>query len=73
VGEAVAPDGRCTPILLVVMVYEIVRGWETMFGSLSMSSMEQVVGMFCLGRRGGDMGDGGYVLYLVLHIGECGV
>jgi hypothetical protein len=35
--------------------------------------MEQVRGMFCLGRRGGEMGDGGSVLYLGLRIGEYGV
>jgi len=69
-GEVAATDGRCTPILLVVslfqvvfggtcVVYEVGRGRESMSGSLSVSSMEQVVGMFCLGRRGGEMGDGG--------------
>jgi len=26
-----------------------------------------------MGRRGGEMGDGGSVLYLVLRIGDCGV
>ena len=29
--------------------------------------------MLCLGRRGGEMGDGGSVLYLVLRMGDCGV
>ena len=55
------------------MVYEVGRGRESLSRSLSVSSMEQVVGMFCLGRRGGDMGDGGFVLYLLLRIGESGV
>ena len=35
--------------------------------------MWQVVGMLCLGRRGGEMGDGGFVLYLVLRMGDRGV
>ena len=29
--------------------------------------------MFCLGRRGGEMGNGGFVLYLVLRKGDCDV
>ena len=29
--------------------------------------------MFCMGRRGGEMLDGGFVLYLVLRIEEYGV
>ena len=84
VGEAAAPDGRCTPIILVLrlfhvvlggtcVVYEVGRGRESLSGSLSVSFTEQVLGMFCLGRRGGEMGDGGSVLYLVLRIGEYGV
>ena len=55
------------------MVYEVGRGRESPFGSLSVSSMEQVVGMFCLGRRGGEMGDGGSAVHLVLRIGEYSV
>jgi len=50
VGEVVAPDGRCTPILLVVSLlhvmlrgtcveYEVGRGRESLSGSLSVSSM----------------------------------
>ena len=50
VGEDVAPDGRCTPILLKVIlfhvvlggtcvVYEVVRARESLFGSFSVSSM----------------------------------
>ncbi len=35
--------------------------------------MWQVVGMFCLERRGGEMGDGGFLLYLVLRMGDYGV
>ena len=84
VGEAAAPDGRCTPILLLVSLFHVVlggtcvayeagRGRESLSGSLSVSSMWQVMGMFCLGRRGGEMGDGGSVLYLVLRMGDCGV
>jgi hypothetical protein len=83
-GEDAAPDGRCTPIPLVVSlfqvvlggtcaVYEVGRGRKSLSGSLSVSSMEQVVDIFCLGRRGGDMWDGGSVLYLVLRIWECGM
>ena len=84
VGEAVAPAGRCTPILLVVSLFHVVlggtcvvygagRGMESLSGSILVSSMWQVVGMFCLGRRGGEMGDGGCVLYLVLRRGDCDV
>ena len=29
--------------------------------------------MFCLGRRGGEMGDGGSILCLVLRMGDSGV
>jgi hypothetical protein len=54
------------------VVYEVGRGRKSVSGSLSVSYMEQVVGLFCLGRRGGEMGDGGYVLYLALRIGEYG-
>ena len=55
------------------MVYGVGRGRESLSRSLSVSSMVQVVGMFCLGRRVGEMGDGGSVLYLVLRIGEYDV
>ena len=83
-GEVVALDGRCTPILLVVSLfhvvlggtcvsYEVGRGRKSLSGSLSVSSIWQVVGMFCLGRSGGERGVGGSVLYLVLRIGDCGV
>ena len=83
VGEVVAPDGRCTPILLVLslsqvvlrgtcVVYEDGCGKDSMSGSFSVSYMEQVVGMICPGRRGGEMRDGGYTLCLILRIGEYG-
>ena len=55
------------------MVCGVGRGRESLSGSLSVSSMWQIVGMFCLGRRGGEMGDGGYVLYITLRMGDCGV
>jgi hypothetical protein len=55
------------------VAYEVGRGRESLFGSLSVSSMWQVVGIFCLGRRYGEMGDGGSILYLVLRMGDCGV
>ena len=52
------------------VVYEVGRGRESMAGSLSVSSMEQVVGMLCLGSRVGEMGDGGSILSMVLHLEE---
>ena len=55
------------------MAYEIGRRRKSLFGSLSVNSTKQVWGMFCLGRRGGEMGDGGYVLYIILRIWDCGV
>ena len=55
------------------MVYEVGRGRKSLSGSLTVSSIEQVLGMFCLGRRGGDMGGGGCLLYLVLRIWDCGM
>ena len=51
------------------MAYEVVRGRESLSGSLSVSSIWQVVGMFCLGRRGGEMGVCGSVLCLVFEYG----
>ena len=79
--EAATHDGRCTPILLLISPFQIVLGGtslvyevdpekKSMFGSLSVSCMEQVVGMFCMERRGGEMGDGGTVLCLFVRIGE---
>ncbi len=35
-----------------------------------MSSIEQVVGICCLGRLGWEMGDGGFILFLIVRIGE---
>ena len=55
------------------MVYEVGRGRESLFGSLSVSYMEQIMGMVCLGRRGGKKRDGEFVLYIVWRIGESGV
>ena len=55
------------------MLYEVGCGRDTLSGSLSVSSMEQAVYMFCLERRGGEMGGCGSVMYLVLRIGEYGV
>ena len=43
-------------------------GRESHFGSLLVNLMEQVKGMRCMGRRGGEMGDGGYGLGLFLRI-----
>jgi hypothetical protein len=76
-GEDAAPDGRCTPILLVLSLfhvelgcikelYDVKLGNESFSRSLLVSSMEQVVGMYCLGRRGGEIGDGGIVLNFFL-------
>ena len=46
-------------------------GKESLSGSLSMSSMEHVVGMFCLDRRGCETGEGGSGLgFFFLRIGE---
>ena len=81
VGEAAAPDGRCTPILLMLsffrlvlggtsVVYEVSPGKESLFRSLLVSSMEQVVCMFCLRRRGGEIWDGGYALYMFCGTGN---
>ena len=61
-GEAAAPDGRCTPIPLVLCLLHLERGGtnivyavgfekESLSGSLSTSSMVHVEGMFNLGRR----------------------
>ena len=44
---------------MTCVVYGVDRGRESLSGSLSVSSMWQVVGMFCLGRRGREVGDGG--------------
>ena len=46
-------------------------GKESLSGSLSTSSKYHVEGMFCLGRRGGEIGDGGSDLgVLLIRVGE---
>ncbi len=40
-------------------MHDVRFGKESLFVSLSMSSMRHVEGMFCMGRRGGEIGDGG--------------
>jgi hypothetical protein len=44
-------------------------GKESLSRSLSMSSMVHVEGIFCLGRRGGEIRDDG--LYLVIFVYTC--
>jgi hypothetical protein len=39
------------------VVYEVDRGRESLSWWLFVSSMEQDVGMFCLGRHDGEIGD----------------
>ena len=66
VGEAAAPDGRWIPIPWVSVlfhdvfggtnvVYAEVCGWESLSGSLSVSSMVQDKGIWRLGRLGGEV------------------
>ena len=66
-GEAAAPDGRWTPILGVSIlfhdvlggtsvVYAVGCGWESLSGSLSVSSMMQDEGIWRLASRGGEAG-----------------
>ncbi len=61
-GEASARDGRCTPIPLVLCLFQLVRGGtnvvyaagfgkESLSGSLSTSSMVHVEVLFYQGRR----------------------
>ncbi len=46
-------------------------GKEFLSGSLSTSSMMHVEGMFCLGRRCGEIGDGGSDLdFFLIRVGE---
>ncbi len=52
------------------MVCEVGLGKEFLSRSLSISSMEQVVSVFCLWRRGRELGGGGFVLCLYLGLGE---
>jgi hypothetical protein len=81
VGEAAAPNGRCNPILPVPSlfrvelggtkeVYDVRLGKESPPGWFLVSSMGQVLGMRCLGRRYGEMGDGRFVLSSSLRIGK---
>ncbi len=69
-GEAAAPVWRCTPILLLFclfqdgygggtkIMYGVRLGKDSLSGSLSMSYIVHVESKFCLGRRGGKIGDG---------------
>jgi len=51
-------------------VYAVGFGKESLPGSLSTSSMVHVKDMFCLGRRGGEIGDGGSDLdFLRIRVG----
>jgi hypothetical protein len=61
-AEAAAPDGRCIPKLLVLCLFQVVLwgtrelydvdlGRESLSRSLSLSFMDHVEGIFCLGRR----------------------
>jgi len=62
-------DGRCTPFCWCFsysrlcggtnVMYIVRFGKESMAGSLSISTMVHVQYMFCLGRRCGEIGDGG--------------
>ena len=53
------------------VVYAIEFGKHSLSGSLSMSSMVHVEGMFCLGRRGGEVGDDGSDMgFLLMRIRE---
>ncbi len=70
-AEAAAPDGRCILMPLILCLFQLVCGGvtnvtyadglgkESLSRSLTMSSMEHVVGIVCLGRRGGEIGNGG--------------
>ena len=52
-------------------MYTLGFGKESLYGSLSTSSIVHVEGMFCLGRRGGKIGDGGSDLgFLLIRVGE---
>ena len=69
----------CTSLFEVVLggarvVYRVCPGKESPCGLLSLSSMEQFVGMLRrLGRRGGEMWDGGSILCIFLRVGKKGV
>jgi hypothetical protein len=60
------------------VVYAVGYGKESLAGSLLTSSMLHVEGMFCIGRRGGEIGDGGSDLSLFVYscrgdkrVGRC--
>ena len=55
------------------MVYDVGLGKESRYGSLLLSYMEQVMGVCCMGRRGGETGDGGCVLSYFSRVGELRV
>jgi hypothetical protein len=50
------------------VVHNVRLGKEFLSGSLPVSSMEQLVCVHCMGRRGGEMGDSGYIFDLFLRI-----
>jgi hypothetical protein len=53
------------------VVYAVGFGKESLFGSLSTSSMVRAEGMFCRERRGGEIGDVGSDLgFLRIRVGE---
>lgn len=53
------------------VVYDVGFGKESLFGSLSTSSMVRAEGMFCRERRGGEIGDVGSDLgFLRIRVGE---
>ena len=65
-GEAATPDGRyipilCAPVLLhdvcggTIVVYAELCGWDSLFGSHSVSSMVQDEGTWRLGSLGGEV------------------
>ena len=67
VGEAVVFDGRCIPILYVsvlfhdvwggtIVVWADVVGWESLSGSLFVSSILHNAGIWRLGSLGGEAG-----------------
>ena len=68
-------DDECVPSSVgrYMCVYEADPGKDSLSGSLSVSSMEQVLGSVCLRRRGWEMGDDGSVLCQILRIRELGV
>jgi hypothetical protein len=49
-----------------IVIYNVGDGKESLSRSLSMSSIVHVDGMFCLGRQGGEIGDGGSDLGIFL-------